>query len=567
MLARVLFSYLAPFLILATWLSPAPRVPGPGLAPSPAAQEFKGGMHSDPRFGFKVRPPKEWLGIPVKIDEGWLIAKYLSKRTYLYHDKTGGWTYEFKPEMMVIAFIEEVVKKEGPDVETEDNVTTITWTNRYEDYPDYLKKTYRGGGYYISKEEKKKINGVSTTCLEIRVEKLARGGPKRILTWIYHLPDVDIAIQIEVLEEDFKKLKNTVERTLKSFKAIERTGALPTEQAANSSIFRFVSLSEQEKMTPDERRDQRVRQTEDRHRKTIDSLTEGWSAKRIGRFLTVSNCDVKYSKRIAAQVEAVWKWLDKTFPFVGPEEYVREPILRVCKTSAEERSYSRGGGSAWGGIGLEFVTNREDGGKLSFENGWVSQRMLRHWFQDRDRDLFWALPEWLDYGLSSLAENSNAKGSKLRFYPDTWARDDLRKAAREGRLKNPRDLMQMSRTELRGEGGQGMWNTLRESEAFVYFLLAGGGEKNKKFREIIPSYLHHLKGVLEEVEEKEDEARPVAASAPTTEEEEEERFRGRRENLRDREKENIEEVFRRTFADWSDADWKSLERAYFKSIN
>jgi len=526
-------------------------------------------MHSDARFGYKIRPPKEWIGIPVKIDEGWLIAKYLSKRTYFYTDPSDGWTHEFKPEMIVIAFVDEVVKKKGPDVKKEGNATIISWTNRYKDYEDYLDKTYSGGGFYVSKKEEKKHAGIGVTCIEVKVEKLVRDGPKRIITWIYHAPDVDIAVQIEVLEGSYKKLKNTINRTLKSFKPIERTGELPTEQSSGQSgVFGFISRWDQEDMTVDERQAARRKIEEDQHRRTIEALPEGWKNKKIGRYLVVTNASEKYGKAVANQAEGIWKWLEKTFPYVGPEEYVRAPILRICKSSDEEQAYSRGGGTGWGGTGLEIVTNRESGGAMSGEYAWINRRIMDHWFQDRDADLYWAMPEWLDYGLDNLVANSHAKGSKLRFFPDIWNRDDLKIAARDGRIVHPRNLVQMSRTEFRGNGGKSVWDNLYQSEAFVYFLLAGDGAKTKKFREIIPTYLRYLEEVLDEQEQKKDEEdAPKPREGPKTEEEEEERFRTRRENLRDREKELLEEVFRRAFADWSEADWNKLERAYLKSID
>ena len=40
-----------------------------------------------------------------------------------------------------------------------------------------------------------KVGDVEATILEIRVDKLSYTGPKRIVTWIYHLPDLDLAVQ------------------------------------------------------------------------------------------------------------------------------------------------------------------------------------------------------------------------------------------------------------------------------------------------------------------------------------------------------------------------------------
>ena len=53
---------------------------------------------------------------------------------------------------------------------------------------------------------------------------------------------------------------------------------------------------------------------------------------------------------------------------------------------------------------------------------------------------------------------------------------------------------------------------------------------------------------------------------PQTEEEEEEAFKKRREGFEEKESEFLQEVFDRTFGDWSDKDWKRIEKLYFKSI-
>ena len=64
----------------------------------------RGGWHEDARCGFKLKPPKDWEQVPLKVDEGWHVAKYLSKREYFWTDKDGGWTWTHKPQLTAIAF-------------------------------------------------------------------------------------------------------------------------------------------------------------------------------------------------------------------------------------------------------------------------------------------------------------------------------------------------------------------------------------------------------------------------------------------------------------------------------
>ena len=81
-----------------------------GPAGAASAQGLKGDYHEDARFGFKVKPPKEWKGIPVPTGQSWVVGKYLSEKKYFYTEK-GSYTYEFQPEMTIVAFVSEELKK------------------------------------------------------------------------------------------------------------------------------------------------------------------------------------------------------------------------------------------------------------------------------------------------------------------------------------------------------------------------------------------------------------------------------------------------------------------------
>ena len=109
-----------------------------------SAMSQGGGWHQDQRFGFKFLPPKSWTQIPLKVDEDWLVAKYLSDKTYVWTDKEIGWSWEHKPELMVIAFVEQVIDKPDGDkpIEIEDGEKTPIVTNPYKDYEDFLDRTY-----------------------------------------------------------------------------------------------------------------------------------------------------------------------------------------------------------------------------------------------------------------------------------------------------------------------------------------------------------------------------------------------------------------------------------------
>ncbi|MCU0724719.1 MAG: hypothetical protein MUE73_02850, partial [Planctomycetes bacterium] len=174
------------------------------------------GMHTDEQLGYKVRFPQGWEKMPLPPQERWIVAKYLCDREYI--DKESG--YGFKPEMKVILFPHVVTQDRGvkrtTEGEGEDTRTTIEIKNPYKDYKDYLTQNYTGGGWSVSLEEEQKTGDLKWTLLEIKVEKLA-WAKKRIVTGIFHAEDADYAVQFEVLEDNYDKLKAPVYGSLKSF--------------------------------------------------------------------------------------------------------------------------------------------------------------------------------------------------------------------------------------------------------------------------------------------------------------------------------------------------------------
>jgi hypothetical protein len=176
--------------------------------------------HKDERLGFTIQTPRGWSEIPMNVDERWKVAKYFSDKSFFWTEKDGGWTREHKPNMEVVAFVAAAMK-EKIKVEKKETKEGVEWRiyaeNPYRDYKDFLTKRYRGGGWYVSDEKETKIGDVPVTCYEITVDKLSNEGPKRMFTWVYHVPDVDIAVQFEMLVNGVVKLKSEVTRGLRSF--------------------------------------------------------------------------------------------------------------------------------------------------------------------------------------------------------------------------------------------------------------------------------------------------------------------------------------------------------------
>lgn len=540
-------------------------------APDSYAQR---GWHSDSRFGFKFKPPRKWDQIPLKRNEGWLVAKYLSDKSYFYTDPNGGWTWEHKPELMVIAFVEKIVEEggedekegedEGPD---EEGIVEIA-DDPYEDYEDYLDRTYTGGGFHIAELEQDEEDGIPVTKYQIKVEKLATTGPKRIVCWLFDGPGVDFAVQVEVLEDEYRKLRRTIRSFLRSFELIERTeGALPGAASTRSGLGVYISVRDMTEGTPAEREDKRREAERREHEKAIAGLADDWSHALVDDILVLSRSQGRHAKRVAENLAALMDWLDETFPHVGPDEYVRRPILRMCDDSEEERAFARGhraGGSAWYPLGLEIVTHDDKEGFLeSWEVNWSNGRLLDHWFRERDRDLYDAMPMWLSSGMREYVEGARVKGRRMEFRDDGWSRDDLRLLVHQGKAMRPRELMKLTREEFWGSGNV-VFDRMAEAQGLVRFMLSEEGQRNRLVRDTLSAYIQNLEAAVDEMAEKDDELK--LGAKPTSEAEEEELFRKRREAWQKREKALIDDVFFRTFKSWSERDWERFEKEYFDYV-
>jgi hypothetical protein len=216
------------------------------LAPLAGAQKFE-----DKRFGYELRTPKDWTQVPIKANEEYIIAKFLSKKNHFYTDPDLKLTYEHKPEIQVIAFLSEKYRKDEVEREESDNGETITirfnLTNPFKDYEDFLKSTYSGGGFYIAEQSEEKIGGLEVMQYLVKVEK-GSNGPKRITTWVFKTGDIDFAVQIECFESAWKELRGDITKTLRSFGEIERTEGSIVQNASTSGIELTIG-----KLTPEQR--------------------------------------------------------------------------------------------------------------------------------------------------------------------------------------------------------------------------------------------------------------------------------------------------------------------------
>jgi hypothetical protein len=532
-------------------------------APSPAQE-----LLNDTKLGFKLKAPGGFTKVPLKPEEEWIVARWISDRAYFQNDKSG-FSVDHKPELNVIAFPSDKVKTHVQEEKSgtgEQSHTTIILKNPFKDYRDYLKRTYNEGGFYVAKEDKAEVEGVAVEVLEIKVEKLTFGGPRKIVTWIFKNDDVDFAVQFEMVESAWAKLKGDVTSCMRSFRRIAKDAGGPSG-AAPSTRDAFENTGD---LSPAQRTARRRESEKVSQDKFIKNLTEGWTAKKYGRVFVLSHVDEKYAARVAENANAVLDYLDSNLGYIGPGEYVRAPVIRICKDYDEMRVYDKGGSGGIGAIisiggGIpEFVFDREitTYKDLNGNRGGDStlSSICQHWLREHDESLYAETPRWLRIGLMRSFEMSRSKGGKLEFYNDSDERVGISQQVHSGKLSKVQDLVKMD--------PEALWNDRNrydECAAATRFLLTGP----KKAKDALVAYV----GAVNKIARKDEEERKKKAksslgeSKPKTIEEEDAKFKEASTKERDSEKVHLEEVYAAAFGTWSEADWKSFQSVYEKSIN
>lgn len=506
-------------------------------------------VHKDNNLGFQVNTPANWKNIPVASTETWIVAKYLSPKSYTSRKDA----YQHTPDMKVILFPEAVVKDRGVDVKkVDDKTSVIQIKNPYKDFKAYLAANASGGGFFISKEEETTVAGVATTCYEIKYEKLTV--PRRSLAWVYHGPDADWAVMFEALEDHWEKLSPDYVACLRSFRFIKREGSVIPEGASGTGADDIiVDLS---KLSAEERAKRRSEKHERDLRKSVDRLPSGWIQKKSRNYVALSHVDEKYTTWSLEQAEAIRGWLEKTFGWVGDGK-AGPGIIRICEGSDEYRAFVDNSGGFWS-ASAEIVTYKDvNAGKRSNAVQSMNRSIVGLWFADKNPHFRWGVPGWLETGLDQFLMTATAKGGSLTFKADEWETTLMRETGKAGKLVKPRDLIRMSLEEFyRTE------NSMPQAGAFVRYLLDGPGKTGARSKNFLRDYVKALVSVLDE-ENAQDRAESRVSDRPKTEEEEEERFKERRK----KEKQRIQTVFDRAFPSWSDSDWQSFEKQYLDYVD
>jgi len=565
--------------------------------PVAQAVEKAGPYHENKRWGYRVRAPTNWKRRAVRIDETWIADKFFPSYSLRARDGIAGGVVESKPQMWVIGFPRERVEDQGVERKKIDEHTTlITVKNPYRDYKDFVKReswaATGSGGWFFSREEDIQRDGIEVTVYEIQVEKLVRA-PLRIVAWVYHLEDVDFAVQFRILEEHYASNKNVIEACLKSFKVIERTEAFPEAADPKPDLRTSPSGSgEQRARSVEEIYNERVAAITLRVEREADRLPKGWAVQKSKHFVLLSQIDKTHGKYVLNYAEEIRKYLDRNFSDIGPSN-VPKGLIRVFSSSEEEHAYQQGTRGWWTDEVGEITMTYGAGASILSEFSWLAGRLTDQYFQIKNENLKSGMPSWIRHGIWTHIQWARpSKRKKMVLQAPPYVVRELARMFAAGTELRLGTLMTESldgSVPSMGAGDPGGGPSAArgvQAASVVWWLLSRGNRG--KMKNAVATYLEALDSIIAEEDKKfelSEEERWKAEAADQAaqekarqgksdeelEEEEDRRFRERRENrsefstaLGEKYQAIRQRAFEAAFGGLTSKDWESIDRKWKK---
>ena len=541
-------------------------------APMAFAADQPGSTHKNESWGFKVRYPNKWTVVNMSTKEQWICAKFIGTRE-LYGAKGEGWGET--PEMWVIGFPHARKDQRGAKREkVTEELTVITIENPYKDYKDFVKREKdltTEGGFFYSREENDTIDGLPVDLYEIKVEKMVEN-PRRILAYVFHCEDVDYAVQFKILEHHYDDWKGTIKTCLASLRPIERTKPMP---GASTTGRKIVETESEKDMTPEQRKEKRMRDVESYLAAEKDNLPKDWTFTETKRFAVLSHADKKYTKLVLDHAENVYAYLEETFPDLG-HEYVPRGIIRIFGSDDERRAFDQGTRSVWFDEVRQILVTKDNSGGLLWEFSSLSGEVCRQWLYYRNRSLSDSMPYWIRWGLENHVEAMRPSKSKGLVFARTA--DDIlgmRKLIEENKAKPIRDIFLLDEREESADGSSVTFTFgSNQTGCVISWLLTKGDAK--KLKGSLNRYLKAMVAAIEvedakwEEEEakrrKEMDARIAKGEGGEDEAKKaaEDAWKEYRERLKAKEAAIRKAAFDAAFGTMDDKDWERADKAWRK---
>ncbi|MCA8954461.1 MAG: hypothetical protein KDC87_00215 [Planctomycetes bacterium] len=527
----------------------------------PGQGTLERGIYTDAKLGFQIKVPQRWTQVPIQVDEKWIVAQFQSNREYEGHVKLDGGFVSHRPVMRVIQFDKEVIKKMVTVERSEDKKSSVrTLRLPYRDYKDYVKRNLSQGGFHFAVEKKDKLAGVPVTIYEVKVEKLAYGGRKHFLAYVFHGTEgVDFAVEFEFLMHHYKKLDSTGLRSIQSFKFLPRENANTSLAGKQTpATFGKILRLDWKKKTAAERLKIRQEIEQARIKKAIAGLPEGWTVIKTKNITVLTHASPKYTARLCKAAETCWNWCDKRFSKLN-DEYVSRGLIRVCKNYDEYKAYRTGSSDAYSIDDKEIAIYEDKGEGNTGDWGHLPYAIFSHYMSDKDELLSANTPYWLTSALSDYCASARVKGRQIEFRINEYEPEAFRELRRkDAKLMTPKEIMSVTADAM----SKARNSKLAPDHQIVTFLrfLEGPGRQHKLLRGR-DFLLDYLRASVRATEQYKDAHPAKARKEAETEEEEEARAR-KDDKSGEKARTAICEAVNKAVCNWSDGDWEGLNKAY-----
>jgi hypothetical protein len=532
-----------------------------------SAQELDGRVWTHEKYGVKLTIPDGYATVPLQVDEQWIAAKFLSDKSYI--SKSKEFSAEHRALMRIVIFSESAKKKSATEVHETDDGTTLIGIGAvpYQGYRDYVKR--HRSGFFFSKEAPDKIAGEECLMCEVEVHK---SEPKlHLYSVVVRRPTFEIAVEFEVLEDRLDKVRKDCLKCLNSIRfsapAIEAaapiTGAGGKTKRTSSSLW--TAFRSEWRKREKEERDEIRKDMERKHHEAVKKATpEDWTISESKHFLVISHSTDKFTKQMTEGAELFFEWCEKEFGSLG-EDYVRRPVLRLCKDIDEYKAYhfdsSNETGWSFSGGDREIGTYYDNyNGSSGRDVSILFSGILQHFLQERDPYIISYTPYWLTWSLNDYVTEVYVKGRKLDFRVEDTARDEARDLFRDGKLPKLQKLMSASEAEFTALLKQDRRNRYAVSQALRYVI--GPGARDKSFKDFLKRYFE----AAIEVAEKNDDTRLTMRKSAETEEEEEEQQKEYSRKSKERAKKLQGEINELMLSDIKEKTWAKHESAFEKFV-
>jgi len=533
------------------------------IANCATAQTLKGRVWTHEQHGIKMTIPEGYASIPLQVDEKWISAKFLSDKTYLSKYSDG--LAAHRGLMRIIIFTEKAKKGSATEVHKTDEGSTFIGVGAvpYQGYRNYVKRHRKD--FIFSKEDETRIGGADSLMCEVKIHK-AR--PKlHLYSVVIRQPTFEMAVEFEVLEDRLDKVKQNCLRALKSIRikapSNEASAPITHKGAKRTSTRLWTEFRSEWRKRPSLERDEIRKVMEQQHHVATRKATpDDWTTNESKHFLVISHANPKFTKQITNGAELFYKWCETEFGSLG-EDYVRRPVLRLCKDSAEYRLLGSSSSTNWSLL----VSDREIGTYYELGTGSSGQNIstlfpgiLQHFLQERDPYIVSYTPDWLKWALTDYVRECHVSDRKLDFRVKNRALDGLvdlqgnyvliRELLRNGKLPKLQELLGMNKVKF----------PKMRSSALRYVM--GPGSRDKAFKNYLTRYFKTAIAVGEEY----DNSNAITAKHTETEQEKEERAKAYATQSKARAKQLQNEINEKMLADINAKTWAKHETAFVKFV-